>query len=202
MPSKLFFLSLLEQVFCHWVSPSCGLCRLWTNCGLDTVSLSSIFSNLYPALAHSCCREREWAHVLLPLKTEDNYPEVSAGLQAQLRYTALIFRSLRRVQGIMYAWLVPQAARSLEALNCDCYDLSYQLLLCLVTSCVQLFATSWTAAHQASLSLTCSNSCPLSWWCHPTISSSVARFCSCPQSFPASGSLPMSRLFASSGQSY
>ena len=56
----------------------------------------------------------------------------------------------------MYAWLVPQAARSLQALNCDCYDLSYQLLLCLVTSCVQLLATSWTAAHQASLSLTVS----------------------------------------------
>ena len=36
----------------------------------------------------------------------------------------------------------------------------------------------------------CSNSCPLSWWCHPTISSSVAPFSSCPQSFPASGSFP------------
>ena len=34
----------------------------------------------------------------------------------------------------------------------------------------------------------CSDSCPLSWWCHPTISSSVAPFSSCPQSFPASGS--------------
>ena len=45
-----------------------------------------------------------------------------------------------------------------------------------------------------------SNSCPLSWWCHPTISSSVAHF-SCPQSFPASGSFQMSHLFASGGQS-
>ena len=40
----------------------------------------------------------------------------------------------------------------------------------------------------------CSISYPLSWWCHSTISSSVARFCSYPQSFPASGSFPMSRL--------
>ena len=40
-----------------------------------------------------------------------------------------------------------------------------------------------------------SNSCPLSWWCHPTISSSVVPLSSCPQSFPASGSFPMSRLF-------
>ena len=44
------------------------------------------------------------------------------------------------------------------------------------------------------------NSCPLSWWCHPTISSSVIPF-SCPQSFLASGSFPMSQLFALGGQS-
>ena len=45
------------------------------------------------------------------------------------------------------------------------------------------------------------NPCPLSWWCHPTISSSVVPFSSCPQSFPASGSFEMSQLFASCGQS-
>ena len=45
-----------------------------------------------------------------------------------------------------------------------------------------------------------SNSCPLSWWCHPTISSSVIPFSSCPQSFPASGSFQMSQLFTSGGQ--
>ena len=47
----------------------------------------------------------------------------------------------------------------------------------------------------------CSNSCPLSGWCHPTISFSVAPFSFCLQSFPASGSFPMSWLFASGGQS-
>ena len=47
----------------------------------------------------------------------------------------------------------------------------------------------------------CSNSCPLSWWCHPTISSSIVPFSSCLQSFPASGSFPMSQLFASGGPS-
>ena len=47
----------------------------------------------------------------------------------------------------------------------------------------------------------CSNSCPLSQWCHPTISSSVSPFSSCPQSFPASGSFLMSLLFTSGGQS-
>ena len=46
-----------------------------------------------------------------------------------------------------------------------------------------------------------SNPCPLSWWCHPTISSSVTPFFPCPQSFPASWSFPVSQLFASVGQS-
>ena len=45
------------------------------------------------------------------------------------------------------------------------------------------------------------NSCPLSRWCHPTISSSIIPFSSCSQSFPASGSFPMSQFFTSGGQS-
>ena len=45
------------------------------------------------------------------------------------------------------------------------------------------------------------NSCPLSWWCHPTFSSSVVPFSSCPQSSPASGSFPVSQLFSWDGQS-
>ena len=45
------------------------------------------------------------------------------------------------------------------------------------------------------------NLCPLSQWCHPTISSSIIPFSSCPQSFPASGSFWMSQLFSSGGQS-
>ena len=46
----------------------------------------------------------------------------------------------------------------------------------------------------------CSNTCPLSRWCHPTISSSFAHISSCPQSFPATGSFPVSQLFTSGGQ--
>ena len=78
------------------------------------------------------------------------------------------------------------------------------VLLIQLLSCVQLSATPWTAACQAPLSFTvprsCSDSCPLSWWCSLTISFSAASFSSCLQSFPASGSFPMS-LFASGGQS-
>ena len=70
---------------------------------------------------------------------------------------------------------------------------------------VQLFATWWTAAHQASLSITNSWDPPkfmsIELWCHPIISSSAIPFSSCPQSFPASGSSPMSQLFAWGGQS-
>ena len=80
------------------------------------------------------------------------------------------------------------------------YHLSVQLL-----SCSQLFVTPWTAAHQASLSITTprvySNSCWLSRWCHPTISSSVISS-SRLQSFPALGSFPKSQFFTSSGQSW
>ena len=63
----------------------------------------------------------------------------------------------------------------------------------------------WITAHQASLPSSTprihSNSCPSSRWCHPAISSSVIPPSSCPQSLQASGSFPMSQLFAWGGQS-
>ena len=68
---------------------------------------------------------------------------------------------------------------------------------------VQLFVTPGTSAHQAShpspTPRACSNSCPLTRWCHPTISSSAIPFC--PQSFPASVSFPVSQFFTPGGQS-
>ena len=71
--------------------------------------------------------------------------------------------------------------------------------------CVQLFATPWIAARQASLSSPTpgvhADSYPSSWWCHPAISSSVVPFSSCPQSLPASQSFSMSQLFEWGGQS-
>ena len=95
-------------------------------------------------------------------------------------------------------------------------------------SCVRLFTTPWIAARQAALSINtvvsnslqphglqhtrpacpsptsraCSNSCPLSHWCHSTISSSVVPFTSCLQSSPASEYFPMSQFFTSGGQKY
>ena len=69
---------------------------------------------------------------------------------------------------------------------------------------VQFFVTPWQhtrfPCHSPS-PIVCSNSCPSSWWCHPTISSSVITFSSCLQLFPASGSFEISQLSTSSGQS-
>ena len=96
------------------------------------------------------------------------------------------------------------------------YLIFFQIILCIQFLCstnpdqfscsvISNSVTPWTAACQASLSITnsgaYSNSCPLSQWCLPTISSSVVRFSSCPQSFPAPGSFQMSQFSASVGQS-
>ena len=74
-------------------------------------------------------------------------------------------------------------------------------------SCSVVFNSLWPHGMQHSW-LPCpsptpgaySNSCPSNRWCHPTISSSVIPFSSCLQSFPASGSFPMSQFFPSGGQ--
>ena len=82
----------------------------------------------------------------------------------------------------------------------------YFLLFCSVQllSRVRLFATPWMQHTRppcpSPTARVYSNSCPLSQWCHPTISSSVIAFSSCPQSFPASGFFQMSQFFASGGQ--
>ena len=72
-------------------------------------------------------------------------------------------------------------------------------------SCVRFFTTPWTTHTRppcpSPTPEVYPHSCPLSRWCHPTISSSVIPFSSCPQPLPASGSFPMSQLFTSGGQS-
>ena len=72
-------------------------------------------------------------------------------------------------------------------------------------SCVWMFITPWTAVHQASCPSpspgVCPSSCPLHQWCYLAILSSVPLLSSCLQSFPESGSFPMSQLFTSGGRS-
>ena len=92
-----------------------------------------------------------------------------------------------------------------KAMYCHPVYLTYMQSSVQSLSRVQLFVTPWIRARQASLSITnsqsYSDSCPSSQWCHPAISSSVVPFSFCPQSHPASGSFPMSQLFAWGGQS-
>ena len=89
----------------------------------------------------------------------------------------------------------------------DCDSVSLGLVVVILFSHSFLSNCLWSHGLQhATLSCSslspgvCSNSCPLSQWCHPTFSSSVAPFSSCPQSFPESGSFPMSWLFESGSQ--
>jgi len=90
-------------------------------------------------------------------------------------------------------WADSHCARNLHMYTC--------IVVIQWPSHIQLFATPWTATCQASLSFispeVCPSSCPLHWWCHPAISSSVVLFSFWPQSFPASDTFPVSQLFAS-----
>ena len=88
----------------------------------------------------------------------------------------------RKERKSKFAQLLIQAFVVVQLLSCVCYprDCSTQGLPCPALS-----------------PRVCSDRCPLSWWCYLTISSFVAPFSSCLQSFPTSGSFPMSWLFAS-----
>ena len=100
--------------------------------------------------------------------------------------------------------------------KCPCYQISQTILQPLLPllllqfssvqsfSCVQLWPHGLQHARPPCPSSTPgvhSNSCPLSQWCHPAISSSVVPFSSCPQSYPASVSFQVSKLFISGRQS-
>ena len=123
-------------------------------------------------------------------------------------YTVLNFIPLkicnRSIWGITFHhsafWLYFLIFSEIETSKRGCCFLDFQSL-----SCVRLL---WTHGLQPTglscpspSSRVCSNSCPLSCWSHPTISSSVIPFSSCLQSFPASGSFLMNQLFTSGGQS-
>ena len=128
-----------------------------------------------------------------------------------LTFKPLLHLGLSFVDGIRYRssfiiWvLMSNYPSTIYWKNCLC---SLSILDFLVKysvqslSRVQLFGNPGNAASHASLSTNsraCSNSCPLSWWYHPTISSSVIPFSSHFQSFPASGCFLMSQFFASGG---
>ena len=96
----------------------------------------------------------------------------------------------------------PESMQSPDNLRISVYTYTLSFSCSVVSDSLQSHGLQHTRLPCPSLSPRgCSNSCPLNWWCYPTISSSVIPFSSCLQSFPASGSFPLSQLFASAGQS-
>ena len=96
-------------------------------------------------------------------------------------------------------WSVYLKQEGFKPCNCSVTQLclTCEPMHCSTQSCKALQASPSSTIFRSSLNL-----CPLKWWCHPTVSSSVIPFFSCPQSFPASRSFLMSQLFASGDQSY
>ena len=95
-------------------------------------------------------------------------------------------------------WLLPQSLDTEPAVHCCITQFSS---IQSAQSCPTLCEQHTRPPCPSPTPGVYSNSCPLSLWCHPTISSSVIPFSSCSQSFPASGSFQMSQLLASGGQS-
>ena len=141
-----------------------------------------------------------------------------------------VLRSLNQfLAGLFAYWLFPQRAFSLWVLwfQVFCFLSSYLMCRFIFFQYLQnlhKYGETLFSSVQFSLSVVsdclwphglqharpccpstnsgaCSNSSPSSWWCHPTFSSSVVPFSSCLQSFPLSGSFPVSQFFASGGQS-
>ena len=111
-------------------------------------------------------------------------------------------------QYYLYLWFLAQENLCYIELGCLRYQWGFiRDGLVMVFSCWLVSNSLWPHELQHTKlpcpSLTprvCSNSCPLTQWCHPTISFSVAPFSSCPQSSPASGSFPVCQFFTSGGQ--
>ena len=147
--------------------------HVWLFVTSGTVAHQALLSMEFP-------RQEYWSW--LPFPTPGDLPNL--GIEhASLLYPTLAGRSFTTA---------PYPEKTIiQKYTCTQMFSSVQML-----SRVPLFVTPWTAAHQASLGITnswsCSNACTLSWWCHPTTSSSVIPF-SCLQS--------MNQFFTSGGQS-
>ena len=114
------------------------------------------------------------------------------------RPLALHYRNRMWALNPRYIWDIKFPSSHIKKIRTG--GINFKIVAVQQLSHVWLFETPWAVAHLASMSFTvsrvCSNSSPLSWWWHPTISFSVNPFSSCPQSFPVEGSFPMSQLFA------
>ena len=133
----------------------------------------------------------------------------------KIRHDTIVFLTYYRVNHLYFLWEMSQHLGSQEPIDKHSRILSFRVILfkrislnnnqfshSVVADFLQPHGLQHTRLPCPSPTpRTCSNSCPLSLWCHPTISSSVIPFSSHLQPFPASGSLPMSQFFTSGGQS-
>ena len=115
-----------------------------------------------------------------------------------------LLQEYRKIKEIYYINRIKEKDHMIISINVEkAFDIQFSSVQSL--SRVWLFANPWTAAHQASLSITNSQSLPKLVSTESVMPSNHLLLCrpfsSCPQSFPASGSFPMSQLFASGGQS-
>ena len=153
--------------------------------------------------AHECGRRLGTTQTILTCCKGDSALDMGIGLE-NVSVTYISSSTTLLCSGIQLGfqriptspgWIWPLCDSGKWRKDCCCSVANSCLTLC----------NPMDSARQASLSFTISQSLlklmSLSWWCHPTISSSVIPFSFCLQSFPASGSFPMSRLFASGGQS-
>ena len=132
----------------------------------------------------SCHPSQIWYYMNLGLFLKSDY------LSVQL----MSHEYLHVIQQSVFLLLLWQQQLLYYLTPIECTELRFVVVVLQSPSRVRLFATPWTAARQASLSLIITqSSCSLHRWCHP-ISSSAALFSFCPQSFPESGTFPMSRL--------
>ena len=130
-------------------------------------------------------------------------------------HDTIVFLTYYRVNHLYFLWGMSQHLGSQEPIDKHSRILSFRVILfkrislnnnqsshSVVSDSLQPHGLQHTRLPCPSPTpRACSNSCPLSLWCHPTISSSVIPFSSHLQSFPASGSLPMSQFFTSDGLS-
>ena len=151
----------------------------------------------YSCLGNSMDRGTWWA----PSGRNESDMTEWLGLHACIRNQDLGARCVH------YYWVI-MASRPFQLTEqgniCVCANIVYCCCCSVTKSCPTLWSHKLNHARLPCPSLSprvCSNSCPLSQWCGLTISSSVSPFSSCPQSFPASESFLMSRLFISDGQS-
>ena len=95
-------------------------------------------------------------------------------------------------------WWLHNSMNVLNATNCISLQFSHSVM----SNSLRAHGLQYARPpYPSPAPVSCSNSCALSRWCHPTISSSVVPFSSCFQSFSASGSFPMSQFFTQGGQS-